>query len=367
MSKRVLVILMLTSLLSLVTSPAPSVQGALFKEDIPLTVNWSADSYYQGDSGSVTISIEHNAGGSEVYILSLWISFWDASISLHSQEEPRIQLPANGFHTFGPAFFTVSQTAPVGWSELSVEVIYTEITITPPGPGLPGIVWTVTGWLQGEPTKIYIKENPYYEQTYLEVLSEVSNEISNTQRTDFECSEAISLFSKASDEYDLAISFANQEKWIDATTRLETASDFLTQASSEEVEYQINTWRKEASDAIDTANTKIAEITEWKSADAESLWQQAQTELLTSQNYFSQEILQGYQNAYDSASQAISYAEQAYSKEQTYLIERENEEQRQRLNLIGLGALGVFAVTIVVIILVLRRKKRGFAGDITSV
>jgi hypothetical protein len=197
-------------------------------------------------------------------------------------------------------------------------------------------------------------KNPQYEQTYREVLSKVSNEMSDARATDFEDSEAKSLFLDAKTEYNRAISFESREKWINATTCLETASDFLKQAVSMEVEYQTTKWRQEASDLIDTANNKIIETTEWQSTEAESLYQQAQTEFLAAQNYFNQETLQSYQNAYDSASQAISYAEQAYSKEQTYL--KEKEEQLELY--IGLGTLGLFAALIAITILVLWKRRR---------
>lgn len=147
------------------------------------------------------------------------------------------------------------------------------------------------------------------------------------------------MLEQAVNEYNLADSLANQGKWQDAVLHLQTASNLLVQASSKEEEYQykkqqqeLANWRQKASDSINTADQKISQLKDCVGSEAKTLLQQAQTQLANAQNSFNQATLQSYNDAYSSALQASSYADQASAKEQTY---QEQKRQQQQLILIG--------------------------------
>lgn len=295
----------------------PLVRG-LSRNEISLSFEWSNSAYYQGDYGGVTISLNSTCDN-ELEFTWVGIHFaWMRENSYHILDlsSNPMKIPSGGFCTFLDIDFSVSSNASVGWNGYYVRIHYNE-------GGTSGRVWT-------SPT-YQINIHDAYEKTYNDLRPQVLSEI---ESADYESPDAKSLLSQAVNEYDLAVSLANQEKWKEAVSNLQTASNLLAQASAKEEEYQsqqqqqgLETWRQKALDSINTAGQKINQLLDCESSEARSLLQQAQTQLTNAQNSLDQETLQSYKDAYNYALQASSYADQASNKEQEY--QKENGEENQ--------------------------------------
>ena len=291
-----------------------TVQG-LSQNGITLSFDWSKSIYYQGDSGSVTISL-YSTCGNELEFTWVGIHFaWmqeNYYYILDLSSNP-IKIPSGGSCTFSAIGFSVSSTASVGWNEYYVRIDYNEHH------------WY--GWASGTWTssthQIYIHD--YYEEIYNELRPKVLSAINEAQRANYESPDAKSLLSQAINEYNIAVSLANQENWKDAVSHLQTASNLLDQASAREEEYhrqeeqeELGTWRQTALDSINIATQKIEQLKGCESLDAESILEQAQIQLTNAQNSFNRATLEGYQDAYDYALRASSYADEAAIREQEY-------------------------------------------------
>jgi len=284
-----------------------SVQG-LYQDEISLSFNWSKSNYYQGDSGSVTITLRSTCGN-ELEFTWVGIHFaWmreNYYYRLDLSSNPK-RIPSGGSITFTSITFYVDADTSIGWNDYHVLINY--------------------------------KEHHF------------SSDLNNAEGAGYEGADAKSLISQASSEYDLALSLANQGKWEGAVTHLQTASNFLMQASAAEEDY----WRQEASDSIDTAGQKIEQLADCECEDAKSLLEEAETKLSDAQDSYGKGTLAYYKVAYNAALQATNYADQASSKEQEYREEKQRQlEGQQQLMLIG----GVAAVAIVGASVALMRRK----------
>ncbi len=233
-----------------------------------------------------------------------------------------VGIQSEGSCTFHDIMFTVSSNASVGWNEFNVRIHYDE-------RGSDG--WTSGRVWTSSTHRIYVHDA--YEKTYRELSRNVFNGINDAQKADYESPYAESLLSQAVNEYDLALASANQEKWKEAISNLQTASNLLDQASDKEEEYQrqkqreLETWRRKAIDSISLAEEKINRIRNCESADAESLLGQAETLLTNSRNSFDHG---SFKEAYNYALEASSYADQASTKEQKYQKEKEHLLEKER-------------------------------------
>ena len=335
--------LMFASLVCLTLISVPSAQS-LAQNEITLSFNWSKSIYYQGDSGSVTISLKSTCGDelefTWVGIHFAWMQVnYYSSLDLSSNPQ---RIPSGGSITFSSISFSVPSSAPVGWNQYYVYIQCKEHH---------WYGWTSETWTSST-SQIYIHDA--YEKTYNDLRPQVLSKITGAQSANYESPDAKSLLLQASNEYNLAVSLVNQGKWQDAVSHLQTASNFVTQASSKEEQYQLDSWRQKASDSINIANQKISKLANCESSDAKSLLQQAQTQFTDAQNSFNQATLQSYKNAYNSALQASSYADQASTKEQLY--QQQKQQQQQQLILIG-GVILAIAIVAIVVILMRRKKK----------
>ena len=318
-----------------------SVQG-LYQDEISLSFNWSKSNYYQGDSGSVTITLRSTCGN-ELEFTWVGIHFaWmreNYYYRLDLSSNPK-RIPSGGSITFTSITFYVDADTSIGWNDYHVLIHYKEHHWY--GWDTTDKTWT------SSTMQMYIRDA--YEKTYNELRPQVSSDLNNAEGAGYEGADAKSLISQASSEYDLALSLANQGKWEGAVTHLQTASNFLMQASAAEEDY----WRQEASDSIDTAGQKIEQLADCECEDAKSLLEEAETKLSDAQDSYGKGTLAYYKVAYNAALQATNYADQASSKEQEYREEKQRQlEGQQQLMLIG----GVAAVAIVGASVALMRRK----------
>jgi len=227
MSKMFVKFFIITLLCIALWSSVPSVYG-LYQNEITLSFNWSKSTYYQGDSGAVTISLISTCGDelefTWVGIHFAWMQegyYYNLDLSSNTQ-----RIPSGGFIAFSSISFSIPSDAQIGWNEYYVLINYNEHH------------WY--GWLGGTWTSsdTLILIHDAYEKTYNDLEPQVSSAIGTAQSANYESSDAKSLLSQAVNEYNLAVSLANQGNWQDGVSHLNTAQSLLTQAPAKEQAYQ---------------------------------------------------------------------------------------------------------------------------------
>jgi len=227
MSKTFVKLFTLTLLCIALWSSIPSVYG-LYQNEITLSFDWSKSTYYQGDSGSATISLISTCGD-ELEFTWIGIHFaWmqeNYYYKLDLSSNPQ-RIPSGGSITFSPISFSIPSNAPVGWNEYHVYIQCNEHH---------WYGWTSETWTSSD-SLMYIHDA--YEKTYNDLEPQVSSAIDTAQSANYESSDAKSLLSQAVNEYNLAVSLANQGNWQDGVSHLNTAQSLLTQAPAKEQAYQ---------------------------------------------------------------------------------------------------------------------------------
>ena len=189
-------------LLVLASLSISSVQG-LFQDEISLSFEWSSSVYYQGDSGSVTITLKSTCDN-ELEFTWVGIHFaWmreNYYYRLDLSSNPK-RIPSSGSITFSLISFYVDADA-VGWNTYHVLINYKEHHWY--GWDTTDEAWT------SETYQIYIHDA--YEKTYNELRPQVLGDLNSAERAGYESPDAKSLISQASSEYDLALSLADQGK-----------------------------------------------------------------------------------------------------------------------------------------------------------
>lgn len=300
---------MFLGLLCLSSFPIFSAIG-LYQYEITLTFDWSKSVYYQGDSGSVTISLESTCDN-ELEFTWIGIHFaWmrEGYYYYIDLESDPISIPSHSSVTFDPLYFSVSSEALVGWNEYHILIICDEHH---------WYGWTEHRW-ESSNYQIYIHDS--YEKTYNELKSTVLSNLNIAKNANYEAPDAKSYVTQAENEYSLAVSLANQDKWESAVNHLQTASNNLVQAVAGEEEY----WRGRASEEIDAVEDKLLLLVNCESQGAISLRSTAESTLINAQNLFNQATISSYKNSYNYATQANAYTNQASIKEQEYQEEKQD-------------------------------------------
>jgi hypothetical protein len=247
MRKNWVALALLVILIILPTIPAQ----ALSQNEIQLTFYWSTNYYYQGDTGSVTITLKSTCGD-ELEFSWIGIHFpWLQSgyyYSLDLSSNP-MRIPSQGQITFDPIIFNIPSAASLGWNVFEILIQYKEHHWY----GWSGVSsWTSTS---SSSTQLYIRDA--YEKTYSTLVNSVYNDLNYAKNKGYESPSVKSLIDQATNEYNLALSLASQGKYSDAVNHLQTASNLISQAPAKEDEFQLSSWRDKAQGSITIANQKI--------------------------------------------------------------------------------------------------------------
>jgi len=198
---------------------------ALNQYEIGLGFQWSASTYYQGDSGNVIVSLWSDCNNGLKFT---WVGIhfqWMAedyysSIDLSSNP---ISIPSKGSCTFPAINFSIPSDAHIGDSEFYVYIQFQEHH---------SYGRTSGAWKSGT-NRFYIHDA--YEKVYDDTKPKVDDEIN---QANLQGEEARSLLQQAINEKDLATRLANQGKWSEAVSHLQTASNLAVQAMAMEKIYQ---------------------------------------------------------------------------------------------------------------------------------
>jgi hypothetical protein len=160
----------------------------------------------------------------------------------------------------------------------------------------------------------------------------------------------------ARSEHSLAEQLANQGKWSDAATRLQTASNLIDQAPAAESRYLTAQARDKASIAISVAQSKISGIITPESSEAVYLVSEANSDLVDAQNAYNSG---DYNSAHQLANAAASLADQAIAAEKSYQAQKTATTNM----IIEGGVLVVIVVSSIAILLLTRMRKKTRAYD----
>lgn len=202
---------------------------ALLQNEIILNLTWSASTYYQGDSGNVTISLQ-SACSNELKFTSVGIHFqWmlkDYYYKIDLASNP-ISIPSKGSCTFQAISFNIPSDASIGDNQYDMRIEFKEHH---------WYGWWDGTWASGT---LLINIHDAYEKVYYNTKTAVDNKITQAISANFQSADAKSLLQQAINEKNLATQLAGQGKWSDAVTHLQTASNLADQATSAEKSYQV--------------------------------------------------------------------------------------------------------------------------------
>ena len=277
---------------------------ALAQNEITIFPQWSASKYYQGDSGSVTIRLTTISNDE---LRFKWIGIhieWmqkDHYLSVDLSTNP-ISVPSKGSCTFPAIGFNIPSDAPVGYNEyptVNVRIDYEQHQLS---------LWNKYTWIS-ETYFSFIGDA--YEKIFYTTKPIVDSKIGQATSAGFQGADAKSLLQQAINEKNLAEQLASQDKWPDAVTHLQTASNLVDQATAAENKY----WKDEASTAISGAQSKINQVAILESSDAKTSLSQSKSKLTDAQNAYNRG---DYKSGYQLAVSASSLVDQAIVAENNY-------------------------------------------------
>ena len=195
----------------------------LQQNQVSTNISWSKQAYYQGDEGSLAITLNSSCPDElkihRVEVHFDWTNNHNAS-TLYFSEDP-VGIPSNGDYIFDSIHFQVPQNATEEFHNIKVKLSGSQ----------HGIWWYDFKWISNE-TQIEIKTN--YEQLYNQLNPQTSKNLTETQNANYQNPEAIELLNNATLEYNIAQSNANQEEWKQAVSHLRQTQDLLNQAKEKE-------------------------------------------------------------------------------------------------------------------------------------
>jgi len=220
--------LLLVMLLSILFFQENTSVLGLEQNQASIIVDWSQQSYFQGEEGTLTITFESQSPD-ELKINKIDLYFnWTTTQETNTIDllDDPIGIPSNDNITFNPINFKIPQNATEGIQNLIIKI-----------EGMQhGIWWYDFEWTSNS-SQIEIKTD--YQLLYNQINSEVFTNLNEIQNANYKNQEAKDLLNDATTEYNLALSSANQKRWQEAISHLEQTQDYLIQA--QEKEQQIST------------------------------------------------------------------------------------------------------------------------------
>lgn len=172
--------------------------------------------YYQGDSGTVTITFTSNCPD-QLQFSSVSVQFdWTTTPTSETVSSPNIA--TGNQYTFPAIAFSIPSDATVGYHSFTVTI--------------QGQQKELLGWTNISPTgpasnSIYVHDA--YEKVYNGLVPTVQNSLTNAQNGNF-CPDALALLQQANTMYNEATSLSQQGQWQSAVNDLNSASNYVSQA-----------------------------------------------------------------------------------------------------------------------------------------
>lgn len=197
--------------------------SALNQNEASVSLSWLSETFYQGNSASVRITFSSNSS-EELRIYNIGVQFdWmssDAFYGPNLSTNP-VSIPSYGSHTFD--FITIPIPSNVS---VCSHTCFVGIDGVQVGQSMSSFSWD-------SPTST-VQIHDTFEKLYNDLFHQVSSKMSEAQNANYESAEAKSLFQQATNEYNQATSLADQGKWREATSSLQSVSSYLENANAEE-------------------------------------------------------------------------------------------------------------------------------------
>jgi hypothetical protein len=180
--------------------------------------------YYQGDSGTVTVTFTSSCPD-QLQLSSASIQFdWMTTPVAVTVNSPNIA--TGNQYTFPALSFNIPADLSVGSHSFT-------LTIQGQQKGL-------FGWSDISPSGTAsnaINVHNAYEKVYKQNIQSVTNALTNAFNANYRSPDAQALLQQAQSMYNQATSLANQEQWQAAIDDLNTASSYASQAAAKEATY----------------------------------------------------------------------------------------------------------------------------------
>jgi hypothetical protein len=202
--------------------------SALNSNELSASLLWSSETLYAAGTVTVRVTLNSNYAG-ELKIQYIGIHFdW---------------MPTDGFygHDLSTSPVTISSGGSYLFNAFSVEIPYNASAgshsyyIGVEGTEQSTSSASVSTFSWDSPTAT-IQVSSVYQKICIDLKSEVQSKLNEAVSANYQNAEAKSLLKQAQTEYELATSYMDAEQWNDAMRSLETASNYLEQASIAEQE-----------------------------------------------------------------------------------------------------------------------------------
>lgn len=179
----------------------------------------SSSTYYQGDSGTVTVTFTSNCPD-QLTLSSLSIQFdWSTTPVMETVSSPNIA--TGNQYTFPAISFSIPSDATVGSHSFTLS--------------MTGQQKELFGWTNISPNAAGGSINilDAYEKVYNNLAPTVQNSLANAQNSNNLNSQAQSLLQQAQSMYNQAATLSSQGQWQNAVNDLNTANSDLSQAEAQ--------------------------------------------------------------------------------------------------------------------------------------
>jgi len=194
--------------------------SALNPDEASVSLSWSSQTYYQGDSMIFRITFQSNSPDVlQIYKIGLQFD-WMPSDAFYGRDLSAAPVSILGYGNYTFDYMTISVPFNVSAGSHSYFV------------GIDGLQNNIVFSWDSPPATIQIHDSK--EKFYNESAPQVASKIDEAVNATYESTEAQSLLQQAKDEYAQANSLANEGKWQEAVTSLQKASNFLEQAADAE-------------------------------------------------------------------------------------------------------------------------------------
>ena len=196
--------------------------SALNSNEASVSLFWSSQSFYVGSTVNVQITFNSSyAGQLEIYYIGIHFD-WMSSDGFYGNDltsSPAVVLSQG---TYVSSTFSVEIPSNVTTGSHTYYV------------GVDGKdESTSTSFSWDSPTST-IQVSGAAQAAYNALKSQVESKLNSATNASYQSAEAKSLLKQAQTEYNLAISFADEENWSEALTSLGNTTNYLDQASAAE-------------------------------------------------------------------------------------------------------------------------------------
>lgn len=220
---RTLRLMLIVTSISIICILCCSLVSALNPDEASVSLFWSSQKVYLGDTVSIRITFKSNyAEQLRIYNIGLHFDWMPPdSFSGSDLSDNPVTIPSYGTYIFDPIVIRIPLNVSVGSHGYFVG-----------GDGIEGLSLSSFSWNSSTFT---VQIHGLIEKIYSDKVSQVKSKLDEAVSANYESAEAQSLLQQAQDEYTLAtISLAIEERWNEALSKLYNATDLLEQADAAE-------------------------------------------------------------------------------------------------------------------------------------